>query len=497
MISVCQPTVPVLAAISLMASARRADAAHDDDDGRPDRRPQEPDRGQLPGDEQELRVVREQRDLPRAGELSGRRPRGLSGLPAARGLRRDEPGPPPDARTRTTSRPGARRRRRRRTRIATSTTSTTPCSTWLPSTTSTRSGPCSRTSRSSTAPGTSKGQLVRPQDIKTTALLHDRRRTRRHLRRRPDARRARPVHRHSGERRGSSTTTRKVPATTASSRAVAGARRSIRSCAISSLAYGGTAPSRKTRRPSARMIGTSDNGTTAAKKPAPRRAAQAPGRLRRVVDGRGRRPRRRAARRPAADAMHALRLCRLPRLRRGDRRRRRRREPLPAGRRRRHRAPGRASPERQVAARSNPECGVEAPRRLAVIDEAACIGCTLCLKACPADAIVGAAKRMHTVSTTLCTGCELCLPVCPVDCIALVEASDGRTGWSAWSAARRRDRPDVATTRIAAASTRPRRRAGARRRAHAAAARQASRRRGDGSRARRAAGAAERRATPR
>ena len=55
-ISVCQPTVPVLAAVSLMASARRADAAHDDDDGRPDRRPQEPDRGQQPGHEQELRA---------------------------------------------------------------------------------------------------------------------------------------------------------------------------------------------------------------------------------------------------------------------------------------------------------------------------------------------------------------------------------------------------------------------------------------------------------
>jgi electron transport complex protein RnfB len=78
-------------------------------------------------------------------------------------------------------------------------------------------------------------------------------------------------------------------------------------------------------------------------------------------------------------------------------------------------------------------CGVEAPRVLAWIDEAACIGCALCLKACPADAIVGAAKRMHTVIDAQCTGCELCLPVCPVDCISLVEASAGRTGWSAWS----------------------------------------------------------------
>ena len=80
-----------------------------------------------------------------------------------------------------------------------------------------------------------------------------------------------------------------------------------------------------------------------------------------------------------------------------------------------------------------PECGVEAPRALARIDEGSCIGCALCLKACPTDAIVGAAKRMHTVIDELCTGCELCLPVCPVDCISLVAASGERTGWNAWS----------------------------------------------------------------
>ena len=81
------------------------------------------------------------------------------------------------------------------------------------------------------------------------------------------------------------------------------------------------------------------------------------------------------------------------------------------------------------------ECGAEGPRALARIDEAACIGCALCLKACPTDAIVGAATRMHTVVDALCTGCELCLPVCPVDCIALVPASGDRTGWRAWSPA--------------------------------------------------------------
>ncbi len=66
---------------------------------------------------------------------------------------------------------------------------------------------------------------------------------------------------------------------------------------------------------------------------------------------------------------------------------------------------------------------------IARIDEATCIGCTLCIDACPFDAIVGAAKRMHTVLPALCTGCALCLPPCPVDCIAMVPA--GR----AWSRA--------------------------------------------------------------
>ncbi|WP_159911881.1 electron transport complex subunit RsxB [Pantoea sp. 18069] len=79
------------------------------------------------------------------------------------------------------------------------------------------------------------------------------------------------------------------------------------------------------------------------------------------------------------------------------------------------------------------EHGIESVRTLAVIDEAWCIGCTLCIKACPTDAIVGANKRMHTVIAPHCTGCELCIPVCPVDCITLVPASGGATGWAAWS----------------------------------------------------------------
>ena len=78
--------------------------------------------------------------------------------------------------------------------------------------------------------------------------------------------------------------------------------------------------------------------------------------------------------------------------------------------------------------------GVEAPRMLAVIDEAWCIGCTLCIKACPVDCIVGASKLMHTVVDADCTGCELCVPACPVDCIAMVPITGTRTGWAAWSA---------------------------------------------------------------
>jgi len=81
----------------------------------------------------------------------------------------------------------------------------------------------------------------------------------------------------------------------------------------------------------------------------------------------------------------------------------------------------------------NPANGAEGPLRLAVIDETWCIGCTLCIKACPVDCIVGGPKLMHTVIASACTGCELCLPVCPVDCIEMVNATGGRTGWQAWS----------------------------------------------------------------
>jgi Na+-translocating ferredoxin:NAD+ oxidoreductase subunit B len=96
--------------------------------------------------------------------------------------------------------------------------------------------------------------------------------------------------------------------------------------------------------------------------------------------------------------------------------------------------------------------GHEGPRLLAVIDEAWCIGCTLCIKACPVDCIVGASKLMHTVVDAQCTGCELCVPVCPVDCIAMVPITPGQSGWAAWSepqAAEARERYTFHQQRVA------------------------------------------------
>ena len=77
----------------------------------------------------------------------------------------------------------------------------------------------------------------------------------------------------------------------------------------------------------------------------------------------------------------------------------------------------------------NPENGEAKQRLLALIDEAACIGCTLCIQACPVDAILGAPKLMHTVIAAECTGCELCLPPCPVDCIDMVPPAPGLADW--------------------------------------------------------------------
>ncbi len=94
----------------------------------------------------------------------------------------------------------------------------------------------------------------------------------------------------------------------------------------------------------------------------------------------------------------------------------------------------------------NPANGAEGPRKLMFIDEAWCIGCTLCIEACPVDCIVGAPKTIHTIIEGLCTGCELCLPACPVDCILVEDATPGRSGWQAWT----EGDADEARTRYAA-----------------------------------------------
>jgi electron transport complex protein RnfB len=78
----------------------------------------------------------------------------------------------------------------------------------------------------------------------------------------------------------------------------------------------------------------------------------------------------------------------------------------------------------------NPANGTEQRRAVARIDEARCIGCTLCIQACPVDAIVGAAKRMHTVIAELCTGCDLCVPPCPVDCIDMLPIPEAQAPWT-------------------------------------------------------------------
>jgi electron transport complex protein RnfB len=69
----------------------------------------------------------------------------------------------------------------------------------------------------------------------------------------------------------------------------------------------------------------------------------------------------------------------------------------------------------------NEEHGETKPKHVVEIDEELCIGCTLCIQACPVDAILGASKVMTTVIASECTGCDLCIPVCPVDCIYLID----------------------------------------------------------------------------
>ncbi len=101
----------------------------------------------------------------------------------------------------------------------------------------------------------------------------------------------------------------------------------------------------------------------------------------------------------------------------------------------------------------NEEHGRHTEKMVAVIDEQVCIGCTLCIQACPVDAILGAAKQMHTVIADECTGCELCVPPCPVDCIKMVPVKKDISQWK-WpypepdrSEIADTDAPDAATAR--------------------------------------------------
>ncbi|MCC7328507.1 MAG: RnfABCDGE type electron transport complex subunit B [Burkholderiales bacterium] len=93
----------------------------------------------------------------------------------------------------------------------------------------------------------------------------------------------------------------------------------------------------------------------------------------------------------------------------------------------------------------DPARGTQAPLLVAVIDEAACIGCTLCIEACPVDAIIGAQKRMHAILPSLCSGCEKCVAPCPTDCISMAPA--GRE-WTLADAAAARLRHSARNARI-------------------------------------------------
>lgn len=116
--------------------------------------------------------------------------------------------------------------------------------------------------------------------------------------------------------------------------------------------------------------------------------------------------------------------------------------------------------EREIVALDT-ALGQPAPHRIAVIDQATCIGCAKCLPPCPTDAIIGASKFLHSVVPALCTGCELCIAPCPVDCITM-HASAEFPAMMAADAARERFRQHrsrqarEATERAAALAARER-----------------------------------------
>ena len=93
------------------------------------------------------------------------------------------------------------------------------------------------------------------------------------------------------------------------------------------------------------------------------------------------------------------------------------------------------------------ECGMHVPLQVALIDEQFCIGCTLCIQACPVDAILGASKAMHTVIAEDCTGCDLCVAPCPVDCITMVDVTPARD-WTREDAEQARARYERRQTRL-------------------------------------------------
>jgi len=99
----------------------------------------------------------------------------------------------------------------------------------------------------------------------------------------------------------------------------------------------------------------------------------------------------------------------------------------------------------------DPECGTPGPRRVAFIEQEHCIGCTLCIEACPVDAIVGANKRMHTVLADWCTGCDLCVAPCPVDCIVMTPMPTP-AAWSDQDAGQARARYEARQARLKSAT---------------------------------------------